>query len=235
MTCFSVYSDLDMDCLRPIDELIYDYNVTSVPHQTLVEDGKTPLPSGKGEDEMNVLKGFVGRMVRDESHDNSIPNAWMASTPGHPFFMHMLVAASQNIVHGSTSASPEVQTGPVALFNGIKQYNSLLKSHPGDVEEPIHMFEAFGDEDNKPLRPFHGNQWKTEVVILPAHAIYPYSWMIDGAAFKEVCSAESSGFDSETCKSRIQVDRWPSYAITYWSHTWTSDGHQTENLQKVSR
>ena len=44
------------------------------------------------------------------------------------------------------------------------------------------------------------------------------------------------GFDAERCKSLLATDRWPSYTITYWSHTWDDlqdSGHAEDNLAAV--
>ena len=61
-----VYVDLDFERIRPMDE---------------------------------YLKGkqlFLGRMGDDENFSHSIPNAFMASIPGHPFWLEVLEYIKEN-------------------------------------------------------------------------------------------------------------------------------------------
>jgi hypothetical protein len=71
------------------------------------------------------------------------------------------------------------------------------------------------------------------IKILSSNYIYPYSWHRDGDAFRKDCSSTTSTFNAKRCKEIVAVDRWPSWTITYWSHTWNGDGPNKGNLQKV--
>jgi hypothetical protein len=58
------------------------------------------------------------------------------------------------------------------------------------------------------------------LILLPREQIYPFSWADDGDV--KVCLGAKSNalFDPEACKRRMRVDAWPSYFITYCTHTW---------------
>lgn len=58
-----VYADLDFRALKPMDELLV---------------GSEPL-------------AVVGSLSPDVDWDNNFPNAWLASSPGHPFWMYCLM------------------------------------------------------------------------------------------------------------------------------------------------
>ena len=64
-------------------------------------------------------KAFLGRMGTDEDFPRSIPNAWMASTPNHPFWLLPLESIKDNVYSGK---EPEYLTGPTALYERVKQY-----------------------------------------------------------------------------------------------------------------
>ena len=79
------------------------YNASSVAHgvpsrldeSKEVEADYNDKPSDSGKESALALresshphperKAFLGRMGTDDAFIHSIPNAWMSSTPGHPF------------------------------------------------------------------------------------------------------------------------------------------------------
>ncbi len=68
--CAGVYADLDFRALKPMDDLF----------------------RGAGQ------KAVLGRLSDDHMWQQNIPNAWLASSPGHPFWMFCLM----EIAKGST-------------------------------------------------------------------------------------------------------------------------------------
>jgi hypothetical protein len=75
-------------------------------------------------------------MSQDYRFDNNIPQAWLASRPGHPFWLHVL----GNIIKKSTGdmSSVEGTSGPVLVYEAYKGYmNHRLKS-PTDFP-PVHL------------------------------------------------------------------------------------------------
>lgn len=86
-----VYADLDTWCLRPVDTL---------------------LTAGPG-------IAYVAEMGPDLTYAHNIPNAWYASSPGHPFwlfFVERVVELTQNVVDGRRGW-PDIEeiAGPVML------------------------------------------------------------------------------------------------------------------------
>jgi hypothetical protein len=189
------------------------------------------------------LTAFVGRMGTDENFAHSIPNAWMASPPGHPFWHLMLKWTRERLDREKDRDDhdiPEALTGPIALRNGVIEY-SKSEYHPSNPKIP-----AARDGNSKPAAAQQDPEARAnavfdaalpqphEVVVLPFHHIYPYSWDRDGSFVRDVCWSLSNGFNETRCKELLAVDRWHSTAITYWSHSWNDDGHNTGNLDKVS-
>ena len=86
-----VYADLDTWCLRPVDTL---------------------LTAGPG-------IAYVAEMGPDLTYAHNIPNAWYASSPGHPFwlfFVERVVELTQNVVDGRRDwPGIEEIAGPVML------------------------------------------------------------------------------------------------------------------------
>ncbi|EXJ64923.1 hypothetical protein A1O7_01262 [Cladophialophora yegresii CBS 114405] len=215
-----LYADLDVECLRPHDQLFAEYNVSTIKHGQ--PKSQTPnLPkSGR--------KAFFGRMGTDPGSSNSIPNAWMASTPGHPFFLIVLESVMKQISDGDTD-SVEGATGPGKLYDMINEYNEPEGKWVGEALDK-HVAK---NPTAKQFTPRKG--LKHSVEVLPFQYVYPYSWERDGEAFREICWATKNDFSAERCKQLLATDHWPSYAITYWSHTWTSGGHDEGNVQKLDQ
>ena len=220
-----------MECLRPADELFSNFSVTT--HSALqvaahsISSGEEQIET-RSEEPTNQ-KVFVGRMGTDEGFEHSIPNAWMASPPGHPFFKLMMQWATHKIKSDKKlDARPEAVTGPIALRNGIERFK---KGNFG--LEALMLPEIISTEVNEAF-PNHLSSWRQATIeVLPFQYIYPYSWHRDGDAFRKFCWSTLDTFDAEKCKGLVGVDRWPSWAITYWSHTWNGDGPNKGNLKKV--
>ena len=178
-----------------------------------------------------LQRAFVGRMEAEEYWDeHSIPNAWFAGPPGHPFFGIMLHWVKQRVTATSTAAldaRPEAITGPIALKKGIERFESLVKGNATHLEKWTDILAT----PPPPTDP----RMIYDVTVLPPRYIYPYSWAGPGGKFRDLCSsAWSSTFDATKCKEKVQKEVGQSYAITYWSHTWNNDGTHEENVQKMS-
>lgn len=72
----SVYADLDLECLRPTEAL--------QPYRIPVTNATDTGLSGAAH---NRPIAVFGRLGADETFEHSIPNAWMAASPRHPFFL----------------------------------------------------------------------------------------------------------------------------------------------------
>lgn len=83
-----VYADLDVVPLRPLDGL---------------------LAGRRG--------AVLAKMGPDDAYDENVPNAWMASAPGHEFWLH---AAGLVAARNARDGRAEHITGPVALYDAYK-------------------------------------------------------------------------------------------------------------------
>jgi mannosyltransferase OCH1-like enzyme len=98
-----VYMDLDFECVKPMDDLIFDNHLV------------------------------LGKLGPNIQRGHSLPNAWMASKPGHPFWQFMLglILEKENKERKETRA--EHLAGPVALREAYLRYMKL----PETDREPI--------------------------------------------------------------------------------------------------
>lgn len=170
-------------------------------------------------------KAFVGRMGTDDDSVHSIPNAWMASTPGHPFWLLTTERIRDHLHDGGT---PEQITGPISLRDQVNEYFS--KYH-GDSSLSLDEHHA-----KSPWAEFYPPQNIETLVVLPFWAIYPYSWQRDGDAYKDHCLVGQSKFNASRCKQVIGVRAWGTWSVTYWSHSWSQfGGENVDNLMSEAQ
>ena len=170
-------------------------------------------------------------MGTDTGSEHSIPNAWMTSTPAHPFWLLPLETIQRNI---DSDMDVERVTGPVALREVVHEYEN----------------EFQGVDANGLDRYYRRSGWRglytpargtpQSLHILPFWEIYPYSWDRDGQAFRDYCSPfEATIFNATKCKELVGAQHWGrngSYTITYWSHSWDygpGAQHDWEHLEKL--
>ncbi|KAH7316723.1 nucleotide-diphospho-sugar transferase [Stachybotrys elegans] len=196
-----VYADLDVDCLRPTDEALDQFHI---PFVNKTDQTISDIP------ENHRSIALFGRLENDETFRHSLPNAWMAASPRHPFFLYPIhfakakVEQRRNIFYrlGDVPTAEHI-TGPIALKENILRWKASLK-----------------------------DLWD-EVILLPSHIVYPYNWHLPGPNGR-ICSAMFATLDEGLCKERLKVKEKGSLAITYWSNTHKGTGHNEETLAQVS-
>lgn len=217
-----VYADLDTECLRPTDSMFEIYNMTTYPHKSIPSIGQsTSMTSDR--------KAFLGRMGSDEGFIHSIPNAWMASTPGHPFWLLPLEAITES---PGSQAFPEELTGPIALYRQVKRYEAQFSNANGH-----RLDQHYAQSPWRDLFQHVGARAPQSLAVLPSWEVYPYSWDRDGQLVRDVCWVSQPTFDAKRCKSLLAVDHWGSHAITYWSHSWSAEqgkAHSEEKMKSIS-
>lgn len=169
-------------------------------------------------------------MGNDPKFEHSIPNAWMASTPGHPFFLLFLQFFNDTVSElkwrRKKLPMAEHVTGPAALFDAINRYNKDKASSGIQLNDEVANLVREG--------PFASLADRAHrVLLLPSHYIYPYSWGPDGSRVRSVCWVLGRWFNPEACKKTLEVERKKSISITYWSHTHTSSGHDEANMRRL--
>ncbi|KAL2891823.1 Inositol phosphoceramide mannosyltransferase 3 [Ceratocystis lukuohia] len=154
-----VYADLDIDCLRSSNVIFENY---SAPYDTAAH-------VIVGEDESPDRMAFLGRMGTDEQFEHSIPNAWMASTPGHPFFLLPLESVLKRFSREKQWTDlPEDVTGPVALRRAILKYQKhyIWEKSPEALENDMERYISAGSYKMRP-------DLKHTVQLLHHDVIYP--------------------------------------------------------------
>ena len=239
-----VYIDLDTECLRPYEALFAQHNMSFPSHTETT--GTHALPVSIAPTSISTSHttshtptpptAFLARMGTDYSKKYSVPNAWMASTPMHPFWLLPVnLVASGSKPYGDW---PEAVTGPDALFYLVNEY---LREYAGldgaeaRLQEFLRMSkmkDLYGRSlSEKDLRSSAGPP-KHRLLLLEPEVIFPYWW---GAKELEgVCKAGVESFDPETCKDVLNVDELKSWSITYWSHSWNEEkGHDKGQLSAM--
>ena len=208
-----VYNDLDTECLQPSEVALDKY----FPPR---RNRPSHRPSHQA---------FFGRMGDDPEFEHSIPNAWMASTPGHPFFLVHIEGVNQRVKKGKIKGLlPEAVTGPITLRDAIVDYEVGKVKHGNSISEKV--------EEVKKLGPFpEPDPRDHQVVLLPSEIVYPYSWGSDGKPVRNVCWVLKNSFNPEECKRQLEVGRKESISITYWSHTHTRTGQNTKSMKHVDK
>ncbi|KFY85219.1 hypothetical protein V500_08611 [Pseudogymnoascus sp. VKM F-4518 (FW-2643)] len=213
-----VYVDLDTDCLRSTSTVFEAFDIPNAENTT----------AGAGPDDRHISQFAVfGRMGTDESFENSIPNAWMASSPGHPFFLmpplsvRTRIAKSKSFIYWLFhKISAEDWTGPAALYNAILDFNTKGLSKEAAALAAVGPFASLAKKT------------KPEIVLLPSHWIYPYDWTVKEP--RSLCSAEAKTFNAKACKERLEVDKKGGISITYWSHTHSGKNGNSKNIDNIS-
>ncbi|PYI18203.1 TPT-domain-containing protein [Aspergillus violaceofuscus CBS 115571] len=100
-----MYADVDTEALRPVDSLFAGHDTPlRAAHSSL-------LGSWTGK------RAFLGHMSHRAGLDGpaAVPNGWMASPPGHPFWLLPVIHVIEN-PDGSEDGSVESLTGPTAAW-----------------------------------------------------------------------------------------------------------------------
>ena len=220
-----VYADLDTECLLPYDSLFENYSIPTAAHLELTDSHKVNVASTEPE-----RKAFLGKMHNPADPHSGLPNAWMASSPGHPFWILPLESIEENM---SKNTMPEFLTGPDALFEVVRTYenkyayenNSTLDKHcEHSVWSRIHNRALPRKQELLPPQ---------SLELLPNWEVFPYSW--GEKAFIEVCGPGNPKFDAETCKDVLGVDQKGSHSISYFSHSWDADKGHSEELELLRK
>ena len=123
---------------------------------------------------------YIGRMGTDDTHRASLPNAWFASTPGHPFWILPLEFAQANIDEIDTA---EGLFGLGACFDIVQQYDTSYKGPKVDN----HYVQSDWRQLYPRLEQSVSEGLQHTITILPHWVIYPYSWLKDGLPYQPFC------------------------------------------------
>lgn len=205
-----VYADLDTECLRPYNSLLASQNVSTVPYPPSASSGKDHTePESK-------RKAFLGQMHEDRDFHSGLPNAWFASTPGHPFW---ILPLEYTDAHSWDWKTPEYLTGPDALFEVVKMYDrEYANSSSADLDD--HYIKSVWGEIHG-AHPSGDSSPPQALEVLDPSFVFPFNWA--NQSTRSVCYAGKSTFDADACKKLLQVDERGTYSISYFGHSWDGD------------
>ncbi|KAJ3070825.1 hypothetical protein HK102_006576, partial [Quaeritorhiza haematococci] len=149
-----VYMDLDVESTAPMDQMFE--NVESMMRFTIFSeenpwaaDVKEKLqkraPEGGAKNtfacakewvktkDMGVVLASLGPRNAIQKWPHSVPNAWMASRPGHPFWLYCLNAITNSFMDPSDPVErrkPEFVAGPVMLHRVYFDYITDCERDP---------------------------------------------------------------------------------------------------------
>ena len=185
-----IYVDLDFDSYKPLTPFLQQHggNRTEI---AFVGRGSIEGIAPTTKENLGIIQ-------------NSMPNAFMASTRGHPFWERPLHYAKKiwyesNELRGDGKSPIQMHvesvTGPVALYQSASAYNAAKTA-----EDPA-LFE-----------------------ISPKY-IYPFMWYqpsTDGQPMLSIVQAKD-GFDLEAIRKRYNDGI--AFACTYWASSWKPDDY----------
>ncbi|KAJ3053690.1 hypothetical protein HK097_003616 [Rhizophlyctis rosea] len=160
-----VYVDLDAECLKPLDSL-------------LTQDA-----------------AYIGQMGEDRTFEHSLPNAWLASSRGHPFWLHVVAGIMKRV--DARVKSAEQVTGPIMLKAAYENY---LRRVPQNERADIVILEP------GVIYPYNWHDEPKEARVCQGKTASYFN----ETACKEYFHAQG-------------LPHQKAYMITYWTHGW-SDG-----------
>ncbi|KAJ1554180.1 hypothetical protein HK096_004705, partial [Nowakowskiella sp. JEL0078] len=197
-----IYADIDVEALKPMSNLFerlrkrelairsknWKFGIDPVNQETWSLDYGNKYQLGSDIDLVIPL------MSGDINLAHNIPNAWLASKPGHSFWIWTLLSIQEKFQTNSHLHEVEGLTGPVALLSAFNQW---INDHH-EVNQ-VHV---------------KGIGKKETISFAPPGVIFPYDWY-HGNEHRVYCSAESDSFNADKCKSIVANN--DSYSITYWA------------------
>lgn len=208
---------------------------------TILTTTAPPLPSGSNPFSARPL-AFLGQMAVPSSsdlsieigdvvrkEDHQIPNAWMASARGHPFWIGATgpieearkamekVSIERKEGGRGYGRSPEWVTGPVRLRTAYLSYQNISSVPPDGVPS----LPSSPPSTNEADLPF---SYLAPVILLPPPRIYPFSWAhpYQDDVTMCACSLQTRWFDEATCVARVvEVTGGKAWVISLWGHGWS--------------
>jgi hypothetical protein len=170
-----VYADMDTWLLRKLDSL----------HRAFTE--------------CQGQKAIVAMLSEDVEFRHNIPNAWMASSPGHPFWLFLVRVIQERYTdilmreaQGDKDADVGVEslTGPVVLKEAYDTWQC-----------------TFGDMAN--------------IEAIEAGYVFVSNWNDEEKAsyFRKKCQAEQITTEQQQKQCLKAFPR--AHVLTFWTHTWT--------------
>lgn len=135
----------------------------------------------------SVLLAYMGK---DHDFEHNIPNAFMASVPGHPFWWYCISKVMLSHIEDDRWDYIEATTGPAMLKEALIDYTSTCRNDitilPSETIYPFDWHKTWLDADEATM------------------------------AAINVCVGNHPAFDADRCKEQFPG----AYAITYWTHSW---------------
>ena len=195
-----VYADLDMQCLRNMEGLFNKYT------QDMIANSAQRDQDDAGREQLYSL-AFLAQMGTNSDWGHSVPNAWMASSGGHPLWLMTLEETRKRFdeIHGGA----EDLTGPVSLKRQMERYfNEYL-----DDRKKIYVWAKRMGITNMVYTEYDIHH---SCKVIGDDFIYPFNWADKTTDRNKYCNFRSDDFSEAKCKEVVHG----AYAVTFWSHSW---------------
>lgn len=132
--------------------------------------------------------------TQDARFPHNIPNAWLASQPGHPFWLFLAkviaeVGQRQLAKGGGKGWGAEAATGPIVLKRAYDTWRCALKG-------------------------------EADVAALPAGYIFVSNWHDEAARHEFNLACDGAAIAAPEVQARC-LARFPNaHVLTYWAHSW---------------
>ncbi len=156
-------------------------------------------------------KAVIAKMSKDIYFQHNIPNAWMASSPGHPFWLFLVriiqeryTAILMKQAQGDTKYDMGVEkiTGPIVLKEAYDTWQC-----------------TFGDDMGR-------------VELLDPGYVFISNWIDTEQTnyFDRVCNG--SKITTEAQQNRCRKAFPNAHVLTFWTHSWVDNWSDQERERK---
>jgi inositol phosphorylceramide mannosyltransferase catalytic subunit len=145
-------------------------------------------------------KAILAMMSNDIYFEHNIPNAWMASSPGHPFWLFLVRVIQERYTEillkqaqGDTTASIGVErlTGPIVLKEAYETWKC-----------------TFGDD-------------RAKVEVIDPGYVFVSNWNNKEEADYFIKMCNGSKITTQRQQQRCSKAFPNAHVLTFWTHTWT--------------
>ncbi|KAF9887696.1 hypothetical protein FE257_009649 [Aspergillus nanangensis] len=230
-----MYADVDTEALRPVEPLFASHAMSLATHQAIIARGAGANPSPP------VQRAFLGRMSHSSDLQSSaaVPNGWMASPPGHPFWLLPVLYLLQH-PDGTGDGSVEGLTGPGALSLVIEMYyekfrNISARKHTCDIvrkwQPDWRLFceqaeqtgtgtaAAEEEEEEEEEEEMEERELRDALVLLPRNQIYPFSWVDDRQSISILATSRAQQHTGTMNRDRPGKQESP-WSIAFYIGSW---------------
>lgn len=214
-----VYTDLDVELIAKLGDLDLALATLGTPGGCRPKSHRNLEGGSKCRRELVLaLHGAPGNLT---GWPHSLPNAFMASVPGHPFWRFAMEKVNQKWNEKLDQVSRNLSRA-VNLTDPVFRRTLLRTLGPEYITGPGLLRDALLDYVS------HDPSRATGIVLLGPELIYGYNWQ-ENHELDETCSAQRNGFNRTRCVESVAVGstsptgrkfKWPKLVELRVQRSW---------------